>query len=269
VALKDTLQPEPEEHLIYGIIPNRRLGAFGLRRRLSRGRCGAPAADHVGPPLGLKGLVDRLLDLGRAASAANVGDNHLTLVFSALAAGDSIDDAGALRAGGTRRILGFSVKASHTPGTFLCSFRWDHLRQLDAVSRHLLARARAAGAGPGSAPFTFDLDSTICETCGQAKEGAAHHGNTGLRRNRPLLAVAAGAGDVLMARLRDGRAHTARGAAPFLRETIGWVRHAGATGELTARANYGTYAHMRSWRPARKRASASPLRSACRVASGA
>ena len=32
----------------------------------------------------------------------------------------------------------------------------------------------------------------------------------------------------LMARLREGRAHTARGAAHFLRETVGRVRHAGA-----------------------------------------
>src|SRR5665811_909285 len=40
--------------------------------------------------LGLKGLVDRFLDLGRAAGAANVGDKLLTLVMSALAGGDSI-----------------------------------------------------------------------------------------------------------------------------------------------------------------------------------
>ena len=61
-------------------------------------------------------------------------------------------------------------------GTFLRSFRWGHVRQLDRVSRELLARAWSAGAGPG---------------------------------------------DVLMARLRKGRANTARGAAHFLRETVG------------------------------------------------
>ena len=54
-----------------------------------------------------------------------------------------------------------------------------HVRQLDRVSRELLARAWAAGAGPGDAPFTIDLDSTICETYGLAKEGARHHGYTG------------------------------------------------------------------------------------------
>ena len=83
-------------------------------------------------------------------------------------------------------------------GTFLRSFRWGHVRQLDRVSRELLARAWAAGAGPG---------------------------------------------DVLMSRLREGRANTARGAAHFLRETVGRVRYAGARGQLTVRADSGFYAH--------------------------
>lgn len=122
--------------------------------------------------LGLKQLVDRHLDLGCRPGQANRGDKFLTLVMSALAGGDCIDDAAALRAGGTEHVLGFVVKAASTLGTFLRSFRWGRVRQLDAVSRHLLARAWAAGAGPGSAPFTIDLDSTICETYGLAKEGA-------------------------------------------------------------------------------------------------
>ena len=193
--------------------------------------------------LGLRELVDEHLDLGRTPGRANVGDKLLTLVMSALAGGDCIDDAGALGAGGTGRVLGFVTKAASTLGTFLRSFRWGHVRQLDRVSRVLLARAWAAGAGPGSAPLTIDLDSTICETYGLAKEGATHHGYTGVRGYHPLLAVAAGTGDVLMARLREGRANTARGAAHFLTETIGRVRDAGASGKLTVRADSGFYAH--------------------------
>ena len=107
----------------------------------------------------------------------------------------------------------------------------------------MLARAWKAGAGPGDAPFTIDLDSTICETYGLAKEGARHHGYTGARGYHPLLAVAAGTGDVLMSRLREGRANTARGAAHFLRETVGRVRYAGASGQLTLRADSGFYTH--------------------------
>ena len=46
-----------------------------------------------------------------------------------------------------------------------------------------------------------------------------------------------------MSRLREGRANTARGAAHFLRETVGRVRYAGANGQLTVRADSGFYTH--------------------------
>ena len=177
--------------------------------------------------LGLRELVDHHLDLGGAPGRANTGDKMLTLVASALAGGDCIDDADALRAGGTVGVPGCVVKAPSTLGTFLRSFRWGHVRQLDRVSRQLLARAWAAGAGPGDSPLTIDLDSTICETYGLAKEGARHHGYTGARGYHPLLAIAAGTGEVLMSRLREGRANTARGAAHFLRETVGRCATAG------------------------------------------
>ena len=108
-----------------------------------------------------------------------------------------------LRTGGTASAIGCVVKAPSTLGTFLRSFRWGHVRQLDRVSRELLARAWSAGAGPGDGPLTIDLDSTICETYGLAKEGARDHGYTGQRGYHPLLAIAAGTGDVLMARLRN------------------------------------------------------------------
>jgi len=193
--------------------------------------------------LGLKQLLDEHLRLGIGPGTANVGDKVLTLIMSALAGGDHIDHANALRAGGTGRVLGFRVKAGSTLGTFLRVFRWGHVRQLDRVSRELLRRAWQAGAGPGDAPLTIDLDSTICETYGLQKQGALHHGYTHVRGYHPLLAVAAGTGDVLMARLREGRANTGRGAGHFLRETVSRVRYAGATGQLTMRADSGFYAH--------------------------
>ena len=123
--------------------------------------------------LGLRELVDSHVDLGDAPGRANTGDKMLTLVASALAGGDCIDDADVLRTGGTTGAIGCAVKAPSTLGTFLRSFRWGHVRQLDRVSRELLSRAWAAGAGPGGGPLTIDLDSTICETYGLAKEGRA------------------------------------------------------------------------------------------------
>ena len=99
--------------------------------------------------LGLQELADSCVDLGDAPGRANAGDKLMTLIASALAGGDCIADAAALRAGGTASVLGCTVKAPSTLGTFLRSFSWGHVRQLDRLSRELLARAWAAGAGPG------------------------------------------------------------------------------------------------------------------------
>ena len=76
--------------------------------------------------LGLSQLVQQRLDLGRAPGRANTGDKMMILVASALAGGDCIDDADALRAGGVGRVLGCVVKAPSTLGTFRRSFRWGH-----------------------------------------------------------------------------------------------------------------------------------------------
>ena len=203
--------------------PDRIQIAFDYHRLVANASLLLPAT--LALHLGLSQLVQQRLDLGDAPGRANPGDKIMTLVASALAGGDCIDDADVLRTGGTARALGGTVKAPSTLGTFLRSFRWGHVRQLDRVSRELLARAWQAGVGPGDAPFTIDLDSTICETYGLAKEGARHHGYTGARGYHPLLAVAAGTGDVLLARLREGRANTVRGTAHFLRETVSRVRY--------------------------------------------
>ena len=91
--------------------------------------------------LGLGELVDRHVNLGGAPGRANVGDKMMRLVASALTGGDCIDDADSLRAGGTEQVLGCAVKAPSTLGTFLRSFQWGHVRQLDRVSREVLALA--------------------------------------------------------------------------------------------------------------------------------
>ena len=88
--------------------------------------------------LGLPQLVQQRLDLGDAPGRANTGDKIVILVASALAGGDCIDDADVLRTEGTARVLGFTAKAPSTIGTFLRSFSWGHVRQVDRVSRELL-----------------------------------------------------------------------------------------------------------------------------------
>ncbi len=168
--------------------------------------------------------------------------NYAGLILPATLA-QQLGLAGSLRAGRTAAVLGCTVKAPSTLGIFLRSFRWGHVRQLDRVGRELLAQAWSAGAGPGDGPLTIDLDSTNCETYGLAKEGARQHNYHGQRGYHPLLAIAAGTGGVLMARLRKGRANTARGAANFLRETVSRVRYAGAKGQITLQADSGFYNH--------------------------
>jgi Transposase DDE domain group 1 len=177
--------------------------------------------------LGLLELFDEHVDLGDAPGRANVGHKAMTLIHSALAGGDSIDDADVLRAGDTHGVLGHIVLAPSTPGTFLRSFTWGHARQLDVVAGQLLTRAWAAGAGPGQEPFTIDVDSSIHETYGLAKEGGTHFTYNHVRGYNPLYAVAAGTGDVLHTRLRGGNAHSGRGAAGFLTETFARVRRRG------------------------------------------
>ena len=63
----------------------------------------------LGRHLGLPQLVDRRLDLGRAPGRANTGDKVMTLVASALAGGDCIDDDDVLRTGGTAGAIGCVV----------------------------------------------------------------------------------------------------------------------------------------------------------------
>jgi hypothetical protein len=128
--------------------------------------------------------------------------------------------------------------AASTVGTFLRSFSFGHVRQLDKVTGEILSRAWAAGAGPGDGPLTVDVDSTICEVHGYHKQGACY-GYTHRLGYHPLLATRAEGGEVLHARLRKGAANTARGILRFVDELIARLRRAGASGELTLRMDSG------------------------------
>ena len=70
--------------------------------------------------LGLRELVDSHVDLGDAPGRANTGDKMMTLVASALAGGDCIDDADALRTGGTVGALG-ALSRRHPPWEPSCA----------------------------------------------------------------------------------------------------------------------------------------------------
>lgn len=181
--------------------------------------------------LGVEALVDELVSVGHRP-----GRKLLTVVHALLAGGDCIDDADILRSGATSEVVGHEVMAPSTIGTWLRSFTFGHVRQLDALTERLLTAAWAAGAGPGAAPLVIDVDSTICQTHGYAKQGATY-GYTRQRGYHPLLATRADTGEILHARMRKGSANSSRGAQRFVRETIRRVRRAGATGPIVLRAD--------------------------------
>ena len=189
--------------------------------------------------LDVAGLVEARLRLAR--HGANSGAKALTVIGSMLAGGDSIDDTALLRAGALP-VLFYDSRAPSTVGTWLRDCKWHNVRQFDAVSRELLARLWAAGAGPADlgAPLTFDLDSTIVGVFGRSKQGA-DYGATLVRGYHPQLATLAETGQVIFSRLRGGAAGAARGAKSFLTETISRLRDAGASGPLTVRADSAFY----------------------------
>jgi len=188
--------------------------------------------------LGLEALIDATVRLGGRVGGARPGRKVLTLVHSMVAGGSHIDHADALRSGATGRVLPHKVMAPSTLGTFLRSFTFGHVRQLEAVVGHTLRRAWEMGAGPGAARLVIDLDSTVCEVAGKAKAGAAF-GYTKVLGYHPILASRADTGEILHARMRKGSANTARGARRFIEELVARVRRAGAVGEVVVRMDSG------------------------------
>ncbi len=196
---------------------------------------GLVTAAALAQRIGLGDLVDQRLRL--TTEGANSGAKALTVVGSMLAGGDSIDDTALLRAGAAGQLFD-DTRAPSTVGSWLRAHKWSNVREFDAVSRELLARLWAVGAGPAdlAGPLTIDLDSSIVPVFGREKQGAAF-GYTKVRGYHPQFATCAQTGMVLFSRLRGGAAGAARGAKSFLTETVSRVRGAGATGQLAVRAD--------------------------------
>ena len=120
--------------------------------------------------LGVEALINTWVKTG----SSRPGRKILTLVTAMIAGGTHIDHVDMLRAGATQTVLPFRVMAPSTIGSFLRSFTFGHVRQLDAVLSRALARAWQAGAGPSAEPLIVDLDSTICEVHGKHKQAAGY-----------------------------------------------------------------------------------------------
>ena len=137
---------------------------------------------------GLADLVSSTLTL-RAIGGVNADLKVPALVAGMVAGADSIDDMDLLRHGAMKRLFG-GVRAPSTLGTFLRSFTFGHVRQLDAVASRLLVNlAGQAPLLPGADQLAYvDVDDTLKQTYGYAKQGAGR-GYTGVKGLNALLAV--------------------------------------------------------------------------------
>ena len=191
--------------------------------------------------LGVGRIVEQTLRMAGLVGGARPGRKVLTLVHAMAAGASHIDHADVLRSGETAGVLGHRVMAPSTLGTFLRTFSFGHVRQLEAVVGKVLARAWELGASPGRARLVIDVDSTICQVQGKHKQGAAY-GYTKVLGYHPILATRADTGEILHARMRKGSANTSRGARRFIDEVVARVRRAGAAGQIVMRFDSGFWA---------------------------
>ena len=112
--------------------------------------------------LGLEALIDATVRLVGRVGGARPGRKVLTLVHAIIAGASHIDHVDVLRSGSTEAVLGHRVMAPSTIGTFLRTFTFGHVRQLEAVNGRALERAWALGAGPADAGLARQLRRRGC-----------------------------------------------------------------------------------------------------------
>src|SRR5680860_289598 len=182
----------------------------------------------------------------KSEGGANAHLKIPALVAGMVAGADCIADMDLLRHGGMDRLF-TGVRAPSTLGTFLRSFTFGHVRQLDAVaSRFLAALAKNAPLLPGVDQVCYvAIDDTIKATHGYAKQGAGY-GYTGVKGLNALLAIVSTplcAPVVAGTRLRRGGTNSARGAARFVADALVTTKACGGSGLVTVRADSAYYGH--------------------------
>jgi Transposase DDE domain group 1 len=198
----------------------------------------------------LAGLVTEQVKV-TAAVGANAHLKIPGIVAGMVTGADSIDDLDVLRHGGMNTLFG-RIRAPSTLGSFLRGFDWGNVRQLEVVSRRLLANlaAETPVLADANVMAHLDIDSAQRRVYGHAKQGAgfgaAKVGGYTLRLRglNPLLAAVSTptcAPVLVGTRLRGGTANSARGAPSFLTEAITTGRACGATGLLIARMDSAFY----------------------------
>jgi hypothetical protein len=209
------------------------------------------------------GLVP-LLALARSAGLGRLADQHLSvptdkgsnaglkvasLVAGMVAGADSIDDMALLRHGGMGKIF-TGAYAPSTLGSFLRSFTFGHIRQLDAVSGRFLAglAARTSVVAGIGEQVMVDIDDTIIEVHGYAKQGSGY-GYSGVRGLNAILATVTTkdtAPVIVAQRLRKGSCGSPRGAKRLVTDALATVKKLSAgpaRAKVLLRADSAFYGH--------------------------
>lgn len=190
---------------------------------------------------GLHGLLGEHVSVASPNAAAKAAG----VIAGMLAGADSIDDLGVLRHGGMSRVFA-GVRAPSTFGTFLRSFTFGHVRQIDAVSSRLLAGLATVVPRllTGTEAMAFiDVDDTIRQVHGYKKQGVAYgySGVKGVNAQVAALSSPTCAPVIAAARLRKGNSVSGHGAARLIGDAVSAARAAGASGQVMVRADSGYY----------------------------
>ena len=197
---------------------------------------------------GLHSLADEWIKIP-TDKGANAGLKVAALVAGMVAGADSIDDMALLRHGGMKKAF-TGCYAPSTLGSFLRSFTFGHVKQLDAVASRLLVNlARTAplfGAPSGDGEFIFvDVDDTIIEVHGYLKQGSGY-GYSKVRGLNAVLATASRedtAPVIIAQRLRKGAANSARGANKFVTDALGTLKRTNTPGPVVCRFDSAYYGY--------------------------
>lgn len=210
------------------------------------GSAGLVPVMRLAESAGLHELLAERLTVTSPAPVAKSG----SVIAGMLAGADSIDDMDVLRHGAMPRLFD-GVRAPSTLGTYLRSFTHGHVTQLDAVASRLLSGLAAlvpgllAGATDTDGLALVDVDDTVREVHGHAKQGAAfgYSGVRGLNAQLAVCSTPVTAPVIAAARLRAGNASSGRGSASLLTQAINTARAAGVTSRVLVRADSAYFRH--------------------------
>ena len=197
---------------------------------------------------GLAALADERLSVP-TDKGAHAGAKVSALVAGMIAGADSIDDMRLLRHGAMGTLFDRPYAPS-TLGSFLREFSFGHVRQLDAVATRLLSGLcdRTPLVAGIEGPVLVDIDDTIIEVHGHAKQGSGY-GYSGVRGlNALITTITTGRAAPVIAgqRLRKGSCGSARGAARMIGDTLATVarlRCAEPTAPVLVRMDSAFYGH--------------------------